>query len=136
MSRRFLPFQAPGHDAIAPSAMLRLGSGTIDSSVGTCCTPRPWHTGHMPVGVFGEKASESSRPRGPSSIPWGYSPAREYSSRIVFDSAVMVATEDRAVPPPRCWPMATVGGRPSTDRTWGSTAPAISRRANGATDSR
>ena len=62
MSRKFLPSHAPGHAAIAPSQMDRLGSGTIDSSVGLCTVPVPWHSGHMPAVVLGEKASESSLP--------------------------------------------------------------------------
>lgn len=62
MSRRFLPCQAPGHAAMAPSRIVSDGSGTSDRSVTVCATPRPWHTGHAPAAVLGEKASESSRP--------------------------------------------------------------------------
>ena len=60
MSRRFLPCQAPGHAAMAPSRMVRAGSGTRDSSLTVCATPRPWHPGQAPAAVFGENASESS----------------------------------------------------------------------------
>ena len=63
MSRRFLPSQAPGQEAIARSRMLSEGSGTIDCSVARCTRPRPWHSGHAPATVLGEKASESSRSR-------------------------------------------------------------------------
>ena len=60
-SRRFFPCQAPGHAAIAPSLIDREGSGTSSSSVVRCTRPSPWHSGHAPAAVFGEKASESSR---------------------------------------------------------------------------
>ena len=62
MSRKFFPSHAPGHAAIAPSQIDRLGSGTIDSSVGRCTVSVPWHSGHIPAVVLGEKASESSLP--------------------------------------------------------------------------
>lgn len=60
MSRRFLPCQAPGHAAIAPSRIDSDGSGTMSSSLVRCICPSPWHSGHAPTAVFGEKASESS----------------------------------------------------------------------------
>ncbi len=61
MSRRFLPCQAPGQAATAPSRMLSDGSGTSVCSVTSCTVPSPEHSGHAPAAVFGEKASESSR---------------------------------------------------------------------------
>ena len=105
-----------------------VGSGTIDSSVGSCTTPVPWHVGHMPSGVLGENESEYS--------PFGLSPAREYSRRMLLDSAETVPTVERAPPPEVDCSSATVGGSPSTAPTCGSTAEPIRRRANGATDSR
>ncbi len=57
MLRRFAPCQAPGHAAIAPSRMLREGSGTISSSLTSCSSPRPWHRGQAPATVLGENAS-------------------------------------------------------------------------------
>ena len=50
-----------GQAAIAPSRIDSEGSGTSSSSVVRCTRPRPWHSGHAPAAVFGEKASESSR---------------------------------------------------------------------------
>ena len=82
----------------------------------------------MPSGVFGEKESEYR--------PSGFSPQREYSSRMLFDSADTVPTVERAPPPEVDCSSATVGGRPSTEPTCGSTAEPIRRRAKGATDSR
>ena len=61
MLRRFAPCQAPGHAAIAPSAMLSDGSGTIRSSATSCTTPRPWHSGQDPAAVLAENASAGSR---------------------------------------------------------------------------
>ena len=66
MSRRFLPCQAPGQAAMAPSRMLRLASGTSSGSVTVCEMPRPWHTGQAPVAVLGENASESRRRSDPA----------------------------------------------------------------------
>ncbi len=60
MSRRFLPCHAVGQAAMAPSRTLREGSGTMEASLTVCETPRPWHSGHAPAAVLGEKASESS----------------------------------------------------------------------------
>jgi hypothetical protein len=60
MSRRLLPYQAPGQAAIAPSRMLSDGSGTRESSVTRWTRPRPEHSGQAPAAVLGEKASESS----------------------------------------------------------------------------
>ena len=105
-----------------------LGSGTMDCSVGSCTTPVPWQVGHMPSGVFGENESEYS--------PSGLSPEREYSRRILFDSAETVPTVERAPPPDVDCCSATVGGSPSISPTCGSTAEPMSRRAKGATDSR
>ena len=56
MSRRFLPCQAPGQAAIAPSRMLSDGSGTSDASVTLWRVPSPWHSGQAPAAVFGENA--------------------------------------------------------------------------------
>ena len=100
----------------------------MDASVGSWTTPVPWQVGHIPSGVFGEKESEYK--------PFGLSPAREYSSRMLLESAETVPTVERAPPPEVDCSKATVGGRPSTAPTWGSTAEPIRRRANGATDSR
>lgn len=66
MSRRFLPCQAPGQAAMAPSPMESAGSGTRDCSVTRWTVPRPWHSGQAPAAVLGEKASESSRSAVPS----------------------------------------------------------------------
>ncbi|MDI2021155.1 hypothetical protein PJL18_01673 [Paenarthrobacter nicotinovorans] len=83
---------------MAPSLMLRDVSGTRDSSLTVWATPRPWHSGHAPAAVFGEKASESSW-----LAPSGYLPAREKSIRSELDSVVSVPTLDRAVAVPlRC----------------------------------
>src|SRR5699024_8891572 len=41
ISRKFLPNQAPGQAAIAPSIILRFGSGTMRSSAGSNCLPTP-----------------------------------------------------------------------------------------------
>ncbi len=45
---------------MAPSRMLSAVSGTREDSVTVCAMPSPWHSGHAPAAVFGEKASESS----------------------------------------------------------------------------
>jgi len=82
----------------------------------------------MPSGVFGEKESEYR--------PFGLSPEREYSRRMLFDSAETVPTVERAPPPEVDCCNATVGGRPLISLTCGSTAEPMRRRANGATDSR
>ena len=82
----------------------------------------------MPSGVFGEKESEYR--------PCGLSPAREYRRRMLLDSAEIVPTVERVPPEVVDCCSATVGGRPSTWLTWGSTAEPMRRRAKGATDSR
>ena len=61
MSRRFFPYQAPGHAAIAPSRMDNDGSGTREDSLTRYTVPSPWHSGQAPAAVFGENASESRR---------------------------------------------------------------------------
>ncbi|MGP9683211.1 hypothetical protein [Brachybacterium sp. AOP3-A1-3] len=144
MSRKFLPSHAPGHAAIAPSAIESESSGTIEDSVGSRSTPAPWQRGQAPSGVFGEKKSEVRRP--PWRLLWGAgprsrtsagcSPAREYSRRIALERFVVVPTVERAPPTVVRCSRATVGGIPVTDSTRGSTALPISRRAKGATDSR
>lgn len=113
MSRRFLPCHAPGQAVIAPSRMLSDGSATSVSSVTVRATPTPWHSGHAPATVLGEKASESSLVAKPS----GKVPARENSIRREFESVVTVPTLDRELGAPRrCW-SATAGGRPVMDST-------------------
>ena len=69
---RFLPCQAPGQAAIAPSRMLSEGSGTSRSSATSCTSPSPWHSGQAPAVVLGENASAPRR-----CAPAGYVPARE-----------------------------------------------------------
>src|SRR5699024_10683286 len=69
-------------------------------------------------------------------ISLGWYPARENSSRNEFDRAVIVPTSERDPPAEVRCSRATVGGIPSTISTWGSTAEPMSRRANGATDSK
>lgn len=54
----------------------------------------------------------------------------------MFDTVVSVPTVERAPPAVLRCSSATVGGSPATDSTFGSIARPISRRANGATDSR
>lgn len=112
--------------------MLSDGSGTSEDSVTRCTVPRPWHSGHAPIAVFGENASESSR----SAVPGGYDPAREKSIRSRFDSVVTVPTDERELGAPRrCW-SATAGGSPLISSTLGAPTCWISRRAYGATDSK
>ncbi len=60
MSRRFWPCHAGGHAAIARSRIVSESSGTIDASVASTTRPRPWHVGHAPCAVFGEKSSAYS----------------------------------------------------------------------------
>ena len=135
MSWKFLPSHAPGQAAMAPSSIDSEASGTIDASVGAWTVPVPWHVGHMPAAVLGEKWSESRRPTR-STRASGYSPHRENNRRTEFDTVEKVPTVERAPPAERACSSATLGGSPSTRATFGSTAPAISRRAKGATDSR
>ena len=131
MSRRFLPCQAPGQAAIAPSRMLRVGSGTREPAVTVCAMPSPWHCGQAPAAVFGEKESDSRR-----TAPAGYVPAREYSIRSELESVVSVPTDDRELGVPRRCCSATAGGSPVISSTRGLCPCWISRRAYGATDSR
>ena len=124
MSRRFLPCQAPGQEAIAPSAMLREGSGTREASVTSCSTPSPWQTGQAPTAVLGEKASESR-----CSSPGGRSPDRDRSIRNELEIMVSVPTVDRPEGLVLGWASATAGGRPVIDPTSGSGSWRRSRRA-------
>ena len=55
---------------------------------------------------------------------------------MLLDSAEIVPTVERVPPEVVDCCSATVGGRPSTWLTWGSTAEPMRRRAKGATDSR
>ena len=57
MSRRFCPYQAGGHEAMARSRIDNDGSGTISASVTSYTQPIPWHVGQAPCGVLGEKSS-------------------------------------------------------------------------------
>ena len=124
MSRKFLPSQAPGQAATAPSRMLSEGSGTTEASLTSNVTPTPEQRGQAPAAVAVEKASESSR-----SAPGGYCPTRENSIRSVFDSVVTVPTDEREDPAARCCCRATAGGSPVTEPTRGAPACWISRRA-------
>ena len=61
--------------------------------------PSPWHSGHAPAGVLGEKASASR-------CGWfgGYVPAREYNRRSELEMVVTLPTvytvAGCAMPPP------------------------------------
>ena len=79
MSRKFLPSQAPGQAATAPSRMLSDGSGTTEDSLTAKVTPTPWQCGQAPAGVLAENASESSR-----SAPCGVGahPGEEHPQRV------------------------------------------------------
>src|SRR5680860_692196 len=114
MSRRFLPCHAPGHAVTAPSRMVRLGSRTRESSVTVCAVPSPWHAGHAPIAVLGEKESDSSL-----AAPSGYIPAREYNIRRELESVVTVPTLERELGVPRRCCRATAGGRPVISSTCG-----------------
>ena len=98
------------------SRMVSDGSGTIVPSVTRWIRPSPWHSGHAPTAVLGEKASESSR-----SVARADSvPAREKSIRSRLDRVVTVPTVDRDVAEPRCCCNATAGGSPVMSSTLGA----------------
>ena len=122
MSRRFLPCQAPGQEAIAPSAMLLAGSGTSDASVTWWICPWPWHSGQAPATVFGENESESRR----CGLLF---PARDMSIRSELEIRLSVPTVERADGLVRRWVRATAGGRPVISSTSGTGSWASSRRA-------
>src|SRR5690554_4302895 len=109
---------------MAPSRMLKVGSGTSDFSLTECTVPTPWHTEHAPTAVLVENASESSR-----GAPCGYEPARENSMRTELERVVSVPTVDRELAAPRRCCKATAGGKPEMNSTLGVWPWAMSRRA-------